>query len=434
MCSTCKGRAYHLARTLPRNLADNPTGKFVLVDYNDQGGLLDYLKASHAKDIASGQLVVYSHREPGPFRMAHAKNMAHRCGMMEGGDVLVNLDADNYAGEGLAEYVAQQFQRFSSKDAYLWSRMVKEGPDRTPRGINGRIAVTAQAFTKVGGYDEQFRVWSPDDKDFNLRLQRLGCVSGEIDRRFLDAILHNDKVRFKEYRHVTTAQAGYETLETVESSDRIVVNYGNIGTGVVYKNMDFERPIAISPLPTRIFGVGMHKTGTTSLHKALTILGYDSTHWPSAHWAKDVWEEVNHSGRSLRLDRCYAVTDLPIALLYQQLDRAYPGSKFILTVRDSADWLRSVERHWSHEHNRYRAAWDTDPFTHRLHTELYGRRKFDADVFLARYRRHNAEVLAYFKGRGNLLTMDAGGDWRLLCDFLHKPVPSTTYPHENGST
>jgi hypothetical protein len=32
--------------------------------------------------------------------------------------------------------------------------------------------------------------------------------------------------------------------------------------------------------------------------------------------------------------------------VFKQLDKAYPGSKFILTMRPEAAWLRSVERHW----------------------------------------------------------------------------------------
>ena len=34
-----------------------------------------------------------------------------------------------------------------------------------------------------------------------------------------------------------------------------------------------------APDRPRVFGIGLNKTGTTSLHKALTILGYESLHW-----------------------------------------------------------------------------------------------------------------------------------------------------------
>ena len=145
--------------------------------------------------------------------MAHAKNMAHRLGILERCAPLVNVDAGNFTGpnprseiwhvSGFAQYLAGQFydERRTAAPVFLWSRMVKDGDGRLPRGISGRIAVTAQAFLKSGGYDEQYNTWGPDDKDFELRLQRLGYEARVLYPAYLDAILHNDKMRFKEYRH-----------------------------------------------------------------------------------------------------------------------------------------------------------------------------------------------------------------------------------------
>jgi len=432
-CTTCKGRAQHIKETLPRNLADNlscPDAVFVLLDYNSQDHLKEYVRKNHQKAIDTGRLVVYSHHEAEKFQMAHAKNMAHRLGILEGADVLVNLDADNFTGPDFARYVSDQFSASSSNGhMFLWARMVKEGPERTPRGINGRIAVPQRAFLNVGGYDEQFSTWSPDDKDFHLRLRRLGYAPYEIDRRFLKAILHNDRMRFREYQHVSS-RPGEDSDETIGDSDTTVVNFGRIGCGAVYRNFGNEA-IILDSLPTRIFGIGLHKTATTSLHHALRILGFDSAHWENAHWAKAIWEEMTTWGRSHTLERHYALCDLPIPLLYQQLDRAYPGSKFILTVRNETSWLQSVQNHWSHDHNRFRASWSTDPFTHKVHKLLYGQKGFDAEIFLARYRRHNAEVQEYFKDRpADLLVMDMDSNpgWNALCAFLERPIPAEPYP------
>jgi Sulfotransferase domain len=439
-CTTCKNRTQHLEKTLPKNLLDNQdylNCKFVILDYNSTDHLLDYLKRNHQGAIDSGRLVVYSYREPTPFRVAHAKNMAHRLGILEGADILVNLDADNFTGQGFAAFVAEQFQE--KEDIFLWSRMIQEGPDRLPRGINGRIAAPVKAFLQVGGYDERFAVWSPDDKDFNLRLRRSGYRGHEIERRFLDCVRHNDKMRFK---HISTHEDCEDIRdETIDSLDTTVVNYGQIGCGVVYRNLDFDAielgrnldfdAIELGEIPTRVFGIGMHKTATTSLHHALMILGLNSAHWKSAHWAKAIWEEMNTWGKSLTLEKSYALCDLPIPLLYRQLDAAYPGSKFILTIRDEARWLQSVEKHWSLEHNKFRVAWDTDPFSHRIHRELYGQKGFDADLFLARYRRHNLEVREYFKDRPEdllVMDMDQNAGFPELCQFLDLPVPSVPYP------
>jgi hypothetical protein len=429
-CATCKGRAQHIEETLPQNLMDNPgypdEAVFVLLDYNSQDHLAEYVRTSHQESIDAGRLVYYHHKEPKKFKVAHAKNMAHRLGILEGADILVNLDADNFTGPNFATFIAEQFD--TKEDVFLFARMIQHGPDRLPRGINGRIAASAKAFLKAGGYDERFATWSPDDKDFNLRLRRLGYKGKEIDRRFLNCILHNDRMRFK---HVSTHEAyGDQRDETVDSCDTTVVNDGRIGCGTVYKNFG-EEPIEIVPLPTRIFGIGMHKTATTSLHHALKILGFDSAHWQNAHWAKAIWDEMSAWEKSHTLEKHYALCDLPIPLLYEQLDRAYPGSKFILTLRNEDRWLQSVKNHWSHESNPWRATWSTDPFTHKVHKLLYGQKGFDAEIFLARYRRHNAEVLRYFQNRPEdllIMDMDCNPGWTGLCEFLGKPVPSEEYP------
>jgi hypothetical protein len=105
MVTTCKGRTQHLERTLPQNLLDNsnyPNVKFIVLNYSSQDHLMAYLRDEHAEDIASGKLVVYTYPGADKFQMAHAKNMAHRLGILEGADILVNLDADNFTGPGFA--------------------------------------------------------------------------------------------------------------------------------------------------------------------------------------------------------------------------------------------------------------------------------------------------------------------------------------------
>lgn len=176
-------------------------------------------------------------------------------------------------------------------------------------------------------------------------------------------------------------------------------------------------------------------SATTSLHEALTVLGYDSAHWKSARWAKAILQEFKTENRSSTAERSYALSDLPIPLFYRELDAAYPGAKFVLTIRDEVEWLQSVRNHWS-DRNQYRAQWDGDYFTHQLHNALYGRKTFDAETFLRRYKQHNEEVRAHFKDRpGDLLVMDMsdGAGWYELCGFLRRAIPSEPYPRTHVS-
>ena len=424
-CTTCKNRAQHLKLTLPQNLADNPNSLFIVLDYNSQDDLVEYLKTNHAADIECGRLVVYSNRQETTFRMAHAKNMAHRLGIMNGAHILVNLDADNLTGPGFEEFIAWKFKQ---PGIFLWSNAVK---GITVRGISGRIAVTASSFVKAGGYDEKYETWSPDDKDFNLRLRKIGYVPVEVEQVFLKGVPHNDRMRFREYKHVSRVGEDEFRIDT-STVTRVAPNNGSYGCGTVFKNFDFTKPIVLKPLANKIFCIGMHKTATTSLHHALEILGFDSWHWSSAHVAKAIWREMNNTGTSPTVDRYDALGDLPIPLLYRQLDRAYPGSKFILTLRDEQSWLAAVSKHFDSRYNRFRDGWSKDPFTNRIHQVLYGRQDFDADVFAERYRRHNREVVSYFENRQNdFLTMEIGKDttgWKSLCGFLDVPHPKMNYP------
>ena len=83
-----------------------------------------------------------------------------------------------------------------------------------------------------------------------------------------------------------------------------------------------------------IFGIGLSRTGTTSLHHALELLGYRSAP-SSAALLDDQYDRL--------LDRYDAFTDNPIPFMYRDLDARYPGSKFILTTRPLAGWLASME-------------------------------------------------------------------------------------------
>lgn len=435
-CITCKGRAQHIKLTLPQNLRDNasyPNARFLLLNYSSPDDLMEYLAWNHREAIQDHILSVYTYQTDGPFRMAHAKNMAHRLAISEGADILVNLDADNFTGAGFARYIAEAF-----KEPNVFMAIGKIVPGITPRGLSGRIVVSKQAFIRAGGYDERFADWSPDDKDFNHRLQRMGYEWRKIEDRFLDCVRHNDKMRFREYPHAK--HQGHSDAAILAECTNRVVNYGDFGCGQVTRYGGYsgrteegERYI-IGRVPTRIFGIGMHKTGTTSLHHALKILGLDSAHWPSAGWAKKIWREMNTEGRSVTLERHHAVCDLPISNLYRKLDAAYPGSKFILTTRNEQAWLESVRRHWSPETNPYRHQWDTDPFTHIIHNAIYGRTSFHPATFLKAFRRHNARVLEFFKDRPEdllILDVDQPQSWELLCNFLNEPMPVVAYPHAN---
>lgn len=176
----------------------------------------------------------------------------------------------------------------------------------------------------------------------------------------------------------------------------------------------------------KVFGIGMQRTGTTSLVKALKMLGIKACHFPG-----ELLYDLDHP----IITKFQGFADNPMPLLYRQLDSRHPNSKFILTVRDEREWLKSVR--WLFTEGREVFCWDSAKvrgLIRDIHTGLYGTTAFDETVFLERYRAHHQEVLAYFADRpGDLLTLDLtkGNAFEKLCPFLDKPIPRRPFPRQN---
>ena len=176
----------------------------------------------------------------------------------------------------------------------------------------------------------------------------------------------------------------------------------------------------------KIFGIGLSKTGTTSLAQALTILGYRTKDYPGlSHYAPGDLSSINAG----LLDEFDALTDTPIPSFYRELDVTYPDAKFILTVRDAEGWLKSCKKQFTEK-----LAEKQNEAHNRLFMDLYSCTVFDEEKFLAGYNQFVQAVRDHFKDRpGKLLTMDvvAGDGWEKLCPFLDKPVPEAPFPKAN---
>lgn len=184
----------------------------------------------------------------------------------------------------------------------------------------------------------------------------------------------------------------------------------------------------------KVFGLGLSKTGTSSLAEALTHLGIRTIHYP---WDALTLRELQSGCNRLTVMETYdGAVDIPVAPYYAQLDKAYPGSRFILTLRQQDAWLRSAELHWQLMMDWWQRSDDFRRFQEFISMVVFGTTTFDRDRFAAAYESHRDAVVAYFDGRpDDLLIMDiAGGDgWDVLCPFLGLPAPAPTvpFPHAN---
>lgn len=177
-------------------------------------------------------------------------------------------------------------------------------------------------------------------------------------------------------------------------------------------------------MATKIFCIGFHKTGTTSLAVALETLGYRVT-GPNGVRDPNIATNVHQMAYDL-VEKYDAFQDNPWPIIYKDLDRKYPGSKFILTLRETRSWINSQVKHFGRRETAMRK-W------------IYGVGCPEGNeaIYTRTFEAHNRDVLDYFRERpGDLLVLDlAKGDgWEKLSPFLGKPIPPVPFPHANKAT
>ncbi|MEX0808538.1 MAG: sulfotransferase family protein [Dongiaceae bacterium] len=177
----------------------------------------------------------------------------------------------------------------------------------------------------------------------------------------------------------------------------------------------------------KIFCLGLSRTGTTSLHVAAVLAGFSSIHYPlcynnlAIHWLKG-----DFSRSRIRDFQCFS--DLPTPAFYREFDRTHSGAKFILTRRDEARWIESVQQIYAVQ----MAPSPKTPWRNCVSAACYGLVEFNRQRFLDVYRRHNADVMNYFKDKpGKLLVLDLENEeapWVPLCRFLNVSAPDLAFP------
>jgi hypothetical protein len=193
--------------------------------------------------------------------------------------------------------------------------------------------------------------------------------------------------------------------------------------------------------PPKVFGIGLSRTGTTSLNSAFEQLGLRSIHFPHGpETRKEIMGYLATGGGDLRLSvlaDCDALTDTPVCATFEALDGAYPGSRFILTVREKDAWLRSCEAYWRSVIEPFLRDHPGSPFSvyvAAIGHALYGSGEFQVERFSRAYDAYHTRVDRHFRAREqDLLTLDlfSGHGWPELCPFLGRPTLDTPFPFEN---
>ena len=180
-------RLHHLKETLPYSLKNlGPCAEIVLLDYNSQDGLRDYILAQHQEALEDGSLSYLRTNEPTFFHHSHARKVL---ALAAEGPILCVLDADNFLMPGFSQYLLERFSDL--------------GPDtlgacQTDRSNHGRIALLKKHWLALGGYDEEMLGWGWEDNDFRKRALKLGLQKFEFNDELVSKVIeHGDEDRVR---------------------------------------------------------------------------------------------------------------------------------------------------------------------------------------------------------------------------------------------
>ena len=205
-------------------------------------------------------------------------------------------------------------------------------------------------------------------------------------------------------------------------------------------------------MSAKIFCIGMGKTGTTSLEAFFRSLGYRAGAQHAGELLIDAWVVRNFSPIIALATSADFFQDIPFSCPYtfQALDIAFPGAKFILSVRDDPDqWYHSLVRFHTKilGKDRVPTASDLHEYPYRYKGWIYDAMKFIFDIpdsepyerdnLIRHYVNHNDSVITYFKHRTNdllVINLSRPNVSEQIVKFVGKIYNGQKVPHLNRSS
>lgn len=237
-------RKHHLAQTLPANIQDNqnyPACEFVILDYNSTDGLQDWYR-QNLQNLGN-RVKYYRTSEPGFYQRSHSRNMVMR---LAKGEILCNLDADNFAGNGFADFIAGQF---SKKPNILLTP-----EDSSLSDTFGKMVFRAEDFHRVRGYDEEIKSYGFEDNDLKERLRAVPLKEKHyLLPEFLKAISHTLEERIlneeltKTTRIILLKKIDYKTSEVI-----LVTNQNKFLAGIIEDRLFSEQKSGAPVKPLKV--------------------------------------------------------------------------------------------------------------------------------------------------------------------------------------
>ena len=148
----------------------------------------------------------------------------------------------------------------------------------------------------------------------------------------------------------------------------------------------------------KIFCIGFHKTGTSSLLHFLLNLSIKTCDGIAEDNFREIEEFYNSADKLKYLEPLIlsfdAFEDVPWPIYYKELFNRYPKSYFILTTRNTDAWIRSCK-------NNFRSSSEKYP----IHELIYGIGRGSPNGYekewINTYAKHNEEVIKFFTRNKN---------------------------------
>jgi DNA polymerase III delta prime subunit len=202
----------------------------------------------------------------------------------------------------------------------------------------------------------------------------------------------------------------------------------------------------------KVFVIGFNKTGTTTLKKILEVFGFKIGNQIAAEVLGIEWGQTGDVRKIINY--CYtaeAFQDSPFsrANLYKELDKAFPNSKFILTVRDDENqWFKSLVKFhtkmFSSDPSRPPSEADLGNSIYRYKGMMLDDYKaffnysavplYDKKQYTDMYLKHINDVESYFSNRPNVMlkiNVSNPDDFKRLIGFLNIETSMKDFPWHN---
>lgn len=239
LCTNCMNRTYDLVKTLPLNILDNftyPKVEFVVLNYNSQDNLDDFIRERMMPYIELGILKYAKTVEPKFYDMGHSRNVAFK---LASGDIVNNVDADNFTGLHFAETLNMLANMRPEKAVFAKGK----------RMLHGRLGMYKKEFMALGGYDEDLDGYGADDASLLYRAMASGYKLMWWDNlgKFADRIKtpRKDKVSNMENKNWKQTEEANKAINFKKLEEGIrVVNEGR-HWGKAKLLVNFEEEIEI---------------------------------------------------------------------------------------------------------------------------------------------------------------------------------------------